>query len=230
MLRQLSQIWRSCKNSVFSCRVLRAYVVTIFLFVVSFFLCCVCIVGMGARAGGGRLLCGVIIGNMKFLDFLDLSQFPKIVNLRFFRNLSGNSYVPCLLLIITLLHLWWKDCPWLSATFYFAFYVFINSSNCYSHILPGIFLKNVLNQAWAPIVINSHTFVGIYFVFLKNVLDQTWRFFKTEFGRQQKYRKESYQVSQIFGWYRVKGLMVAKFIKEVGFERAWSELGAKKCS
>ena len=54
--------------------VLRAYVVTIFLFVVYFFLSRVYIVCMGARAGGGgSLLRGVVIGNMKFLDFLDLS-------------------------------------------------------------------------------------------------------------------------------------------------------------
>ena len=40
-------------------------------------------------------------------------------------------------------------CPWLSPNFYFALYVFFNSSNCYSHILPGIyliFLKSVLDQ------------------------------------------------------------------------------------
>ena len=33
MLRQPSQIWRSCKNSVFSCKVLRSYIVSSFLFV-----------------------------------------------------------------------------------------------------------------------------------------------------------------------------------------------------
>ena len=33
------------------------------------------IVSMGARerGGGGIVLCGVVIGNMNFLDFLDLS-------------------------------------------------------------------------------------------------------------------------------------------------------------
>ena len=46
-----------------------AYVVTNFLFVGYFFLCCVYIVGMGARA----LLGGVVIGNVKFIFFLDLS-------------------------------------------------------------------------------------------------------------------------------------------------------------
>ena len=43
-----------------------------------FFICCVYIVGMGARAveeggGGGALLCNIVISNMKLLDFLDLS-------------------------------------------------------------------------------------------------------------------------------------------------------------
>ena len=125
-------------------------------------------------------------------------------------------------------------CPWLSAKFLFAFYGFINSSNCYSHILPRIdliFLKNVLDQAWAPIVINSHNLTGIYFIFLKNVLDQSWRSFKTEFGPQRKYQKKSYQVRQnlahfcnlvalILGWYCVQGFMVAKFIIEIGFPGA----------
>ena len=53
---------------------LRAYVDTIFLFVRYFFLCRVCIVGMEARVEeGGALLRGVVIGNVKFLDSLDLS-------------------------------------------------------------------------------------------------------------------------------------------------------------
>ena len=37
MLRRPSQIWRSCKNSVFSCKVLLTYIVTSFLFVKIFF-------------------------------------------------------------------------------------------------------------------------------------------------------------------------------------------------
>ena len=55
---------------------------------------------------------------------------------------------------------------------YFAFYVFTNSSNCYSHILAGIylmFLKNVLDQAWATIVMSSHILAGICIIFLKNI-------------------------------------------------------------
>ena len=58
-------------------------------------------------------------------------------------------------------------CPWLSEKFYFVFYVFTNSSDCYNLILAGIYL-----------------------IFLKIVLDQAWRSFKTEFGPQQKHRKE----------------------------------------
>ena len=90
----------------------------------------------------------------------------------------------------------------------------------------------------APIVINSHILAGIYLIFLKNVLDQTWGSFKTEFGPRQKYRKKSYQVKQnlalfrnlvalILGWYCVKGLIVVKFIAEIGFKGAWSKLRAK---
>ena len=105
--------------------------------------------------------------------------------------------------------------PWFSAKFYFAFYVFIDSSNCYSHILSKIYL-----------------------IFLKNVLDQAWRSFKIEFGPQRKYWKKSYQVRQnlalfcnlvalILDWYCVKGLMVAESMKQVGFEGAWSELGPR---
>ena len=41
--------------------------------------------------------------SMKFKDFLDFSYFPKIVSRKSFGNLWGTSYVPCLLVIITLL-------------------------------------------------------------------------------------------------------------------------------
>ena len=142
-----------------------------------------------------------------------------------------------------LLHLWWKEI-WLSnkssqnimsmivCKISFSVYVFINCSNCHSNILAGIyliFLKSVLDQAWAQIVINSHILAGIYLIFLENVLDQTWRSLKTDFGPQQKYWKRSYQVRQnlalfcnlvalILGWYCVNSLMVAKFIREIGLK------------
>ena len=61
-----------------------------------------------------------------------------------------------------------------------------------------MFLKNILGQTWAAIIINSHILAGIYLVFLKYVLEQTWRSFKTEFGPQQKYTKKSYQGRQKF--------------------------------
>ena len=123
-------------------------------------------------------------------------------------------------------------CPWLSVKLHVAFYVFINSSNFHSHILAGIyliFLKSVLDQDWAQIVINSHMLAAIYLIFLENVLEQTRRPLKTEFGPQQKYRKKSYQLRQnlalfcnlvalILGWYCVNGLMVAKFIGEIGLK------------
>ena len=41
-----------------------------------------------------------------FLDFPDLSNFPKILSLKSFGNSWGNSYVPALLLIITLRFTW----------------------------------------------------------------------------------------------------------------------------
>ena len=66
--------------------------------------------------------------------------------------------------------------PWFSEKFYFAFHVITSSSNCYSHILVGIylmFLKNVLDQTGATIIINSHILAGIYLIFLKLILDQS---------------------------------------------------------
>ena len=39
---------------------------------------------------------------MKFLDFADFFYFPKSVSLKSFGNSWGNSYIPCLLLIIVL--------------------------------------------------------------------------------------------------------------------------------
>ena len=46
-----------------------------FLFVGYFFLCRICIVGMGNGAveERGALQCGIVIGNMKFLSVLDRS-------------------------------------------------------------------------------------------------------------------------------------------------------------
>ena len=38
---------------------------------------------------------------MMFWDLLDISQFPKVLSLNSFSNLRGNSYLPCLLPIIT---------------------------------------------------------------------------------------------------------------------------------
>ena len=35
-----------------------------------------------------------------------------------------------------------------------------------------MFLKGVLDQAWAMGIINSHILAGIYLIFLKAVLDQ----------------------------------------------------------
>ena len=44
------------------------------------------------------------LGNnsMNFRDFSGICQFPKILTLKSFGNSWGNSYIPCLLLIITL--------------------------------------------------------------------------------------------------------------------------------
>ena len=69
MLRRLSQVWRSCGGSVFSCGVLRAYVVANFLFV-GIFLSVLC---MRCGRGVGALLRSAVVGNIASLDFLDLS-------------------------------------------------------------------------------------------------------------------------------------------------------------
>ena len=39
---------------------------------------------------------------MKFWDFPDISEFPKILSLKSFGNSWGKSYIPCLLLTIML--------------------------------------------------------------------------------------------------------------------------------
>ena len=54
----------------------------------------------GASLRGG----GWALGNnsMRFWDFSDISCFPKILSLKLFGNSTGYSYIPCLLLIITL--------------------------------------------------------------------------------------------------------------------------------
>ena len=39
---------------------------------------------------------------MKSWDFLDISQFPKVLSYKSFGNSWGNLYIPCLSLIITI--------------------------------------------------------------------------------------------------------------------------------
>ena len=124
--------------------------------------------------------------------------FLVFSNFKSFGNLWENSYLPCLLLIITLhftcaeKKIWWniKTSQFIMALtvckiFFCSFYVFVNSSNC----------KNK----------NSHILVEIFFIFLEKhprlndwkterLNDfQIWKSFSYKFGKDQK---TSYQVRQ----------------------------------
>ena len=72
------------------------------------------------------------------------------------------------------------------------------------------------------------------------MLDQTSKPFSTKFGPQGKQRKSTYQVKQILLLLRmlvtlilhenyVKGLRVAKIVKQIKFKGHWGELEAKYC-
>ena len=52
------------------------------------------------------------------------------------------------------------------------------------------------------IVKNSHILAVIYFTFLKKCPRQNLETFKAKFGHQWKYRKNSYQVKQIWALFR----------------------------
>ena len=52
--------------------------------------------------------------SMKFVDFSHFSYFPKMLNLKLFNNSWGNSYIPCLLLTITLCFNWGEKKIWWS--------------------------------------------------------------------------------------------------------------------
>ena len=89
-------------------------------------------------------------------------------------------------------------------------------------------------------MLKQHILAGIYFIFPKRYPDQTWKFFKTEFGPQQKDRKISYQVRQnlalffilvalILGWNCVKCLLVTKIVQKINFTEVWRRMEERHC-
>ena len=100
--------------------------------------------------------------SLKFWDFPDLSKFPKNLSVKSFGNSFSNSYIPCLLLIITLRF----TCGEKKMVKY-------QKTSKYVHDCLQNFLLRFMFLLTAPIVKNGHVLAGIYFIFLKYVLDQT---------------------------------------------------------
>ena len=82
--------------------------------------------------------------------------FFKILNLKSL----GNSYIPCLLLIITLCFTCGESNIWKNIR---------NFQNIMTMIGCKIFLLLFISLLTAPIVKNRHIFVWIYFIFLKRM-------------------------------------------------------------
>ena len=95
--------------------------------------------------------------------FWDFPDITKALNFKPFGNLWGNSYISCLLQIITLHFTYGERKIW---------------SNI--KILKNIFFMQsfsflFMSLLTAQIIKNSHILAGFYFIFLKNTLDQFWR-------------------------------------------------------
>ena len=138
---------------------------------------------------------GWVLGyhSLKFWDFSDVFWFLKIVRRKLLADSWGNSYVPCLLLIIELRLTCSEEKENLLKH--------QKVSKCYETDCLQSFLLLLMHLLTAPNVKNSHFLARTYFIFLKNVLKKTWKIFNTKFWPQWKDRKSSYQVSQIIALY-----------------------------
>ena len=127
---------------------------------------------------------GIGYNSMKFWDHLDISQFHKILSPKSFDISWGNSYIPCLLLIITICFTCGDNK--------------ISSNIKMSQNIMTNIVWEIMSSFTASVVKNNHFGGRIYFIFSKNVIDQTSRSFNTKFRPQWKDEKSSYQVRQIF--------------------------------
>ena len=94
---------------------------------------------------------GLAYTSTRFGIFLIFPNFFKILNLQLFRNSSGNSYIPCLLLITTIHYLWGQK----------NLVKYQKISKYYDHHYLQNFLFLFMSLLTAPIVKNSPILAGI---------------------------------------------------------------------
>ena len=129
-------------------------------------------------------------------------------------------------------------CPWLSAKFYSACYIFTNSSNCFGGNLLNVFKKrpgpnlsyNYCKQSYSDwnLLNLSKKLPGRNFQ--KPNLDLSEKIGKRVIKKEKKLALFYNVVAIILGRCCVKGLIMNKVIMGLGFEGAWSELEARSCS
>ena len=143
----------------------------------------------------------------------------------------GNSYIPCLLLIITIRFSCsdTKTLPNIKM-----------SQNITTRIVWKIFFCFLCLNKQLQLLKTVILLAEIYFIFLENVIHQTSKAFNTKFGPQWKDRKSRSQVKEMFalscklvalilGQNCIKVLRVTKIVKQAKFQRAWWRVKAKYC-
>ena len=149
-----------------------------------------------------------------------------------FRNSWGNSYIPCLLLIIAVRFTCGEKNNLL---------MYQNVPKYYEHGFVQNFLLLLMSLLTALIVKNSYILTGIYFIFqkkhrrlnLKSFQCQIWtsvkRLWKHLSSKRQILELFCILVALILGWNCVKGLRVTNIVKKINWEEVWGELEAKNC-
>ena len=122
--------------------------------------------------------------SMKCRQFLDISLVYKILSVRWFGNLWGNYYIPCLSVIIP--HHFTsrkrKIC-----------WNIKKSQNNMKMIVCKTFFSFLFFLLRVKHVIKCDILAGIFFILLKNLIKKTWNFFNSKFKTPRRDRRGSYQ-------------------------------------
>ena len=149
--------------------------------------------------------------------------FSNFLSLKSYGNLWGNSYIPCLLLTITV-RFSCGDTKILSNIKI--------SQNIITRIVWKIFFCFLSLNKQLQLLKTVILLAEIYFIFLENVIHQTSKAFNTKFGPQWKDRKTTSQRKQTFApfcklvalildYNCIKVVRVTKIDKQIKFDGTW---------
>ena len=143
----------------------------------------------------------------------------------------GNSYIPCLLLIITIRFICSDTRPLSNMKM---------SQNIMTRIVWKIFFCFLCLNKQLQLLKTVILLAEIYFIFVESVIHQTLKAFNTKFGPQWKDRKSRSQVKEMFalfcklvalilGQNCIKLVRVTKIVKQLKFQGSWWRVKAKYC-